>query len=264
MKIASYERPRSIEQAYGMVLKGGTAVGGGTWLKLMPKKDCRAIDLSLLGFNEIEQTDEGIEIGSMVTLRQLERNPLLQTYMTGIIPHAIQQIMGVPFRNIATIGGTVVGRYGFSDLITPLLAADAILVFHEHDKLSLASFLDSPYKGKDILIKIILPHSEGEGTFMTLKKTSNDFPILNVSVTCIEGNYRVVVGARPSVASLAFESMALLNNDQETTNKNEIAKMAGVLASAELKFGTNSRGSSAYREAVCKSLVERCVKGVMG
>lgn len=257
MKIERYERPISVDQAYSMILDGGTVIGGGTWLKLSPKKVSIAVDLTLLGLDSVRRTEDGIEIGAMVTLQQLMTEPLVQDYLSGMIPYAIRQIMGVPFRNIATVGGTVAGRYGFSDLITPLLSADAILHFHDRERISLESYLEGPADKKDLLLSIVLPENQGRGAFMTVKKTSNDFPILNAGVVFRDGVYRVAVGARPGTAGLAYEAMALLN--EYGMDKSQ---MAGVLAAAELKFGSNMRGSKEYREALCKTLVTRCVREV--
>lgn len=61
----------------------------------------------------------------MVTLRELETNKLLNELTYGAFSESVKHIVGVQFRNLATVGGSVFGRYGFSDIITLLVALNA-------------------------------------------------------------------------------------------------------------------------------------------
>ena len=71
-----------------------------------------AIDLSGLGLDTIEETEEGFSIGAMVTLRQLEQHPGLNRYTQNAVQKAVKDIVGVQFRNLATLGGSLWGRFG--------------------------------------------------------------------------------------------------------------------------------------------------------
>lgn len=257
MKIRNYVKPSSLEEAYEFVASGGSVIGGGAWLKLMPKTIENAVDISGLDLEGIRVVDGTLHIGGMTNLRTIEIDEALKAYMGGLICEAAGNIMGVPLRNIATIGGSVVSRFGFSDLITPLLAVNASLRFFHHGTLTLEAYLDQPFKDKDILIEVILPSQEGVGVYKTLKKTSTDFPMINAAVTKNKQGYRVCVGARPGVAHLATKTMALLNASQAPT----LSMVEGL--GQELAFGTNSSATAQYREAVAQVLVERCLMEVM-
>ncbi|MDF1616057.1 FAD binding domain-containing protein [Petrocella sp. FN5] len=261
MKIKAYTMPNDLEEAYQLLQEEDAGIiAGGAWLKLLPKTLAPAIDLSGLKLDTINETEENYTIGSMVTLRQIETHGSLQTYMSGVLQEAISHIMGVPIRNIATIGGTVAGRYGFSDLLTPLLALKANLVFYKKGQMTLESFLKEPPKEKDILLEVIIKKEYGKANYTTVKKTANDFPILNVSVMKIGSHFRVAVGARPSVATLATKTMTYLNESKTLTE--EVIEEAARIAVEEIKFGSNARGSKAYRAQLCKVLVERGIKEV--
>jgi len=261
LKINAYTVPTDLEEAYQLLQKEDAAIiAGGAWLKLLPKTLAHGIDLSGLKLDTINETEENYSIGSMVTLRQIETHSSLRTYMGGVLQEAISHIMGVPIRNIATIGGTVAGRYGFSDLLTPLLALRANLVFYKKGQITLESYLKEAPKEKDILLQVIIKKEYGTANYTTVKKTANDFPILNVSVMKIGTHFRVAVGARPSVATLATKTMAYLNESKILT-EDVIEKAAGI-AVEEIKFGSNARGSKAYRIQLCKVLVERGIKEV--
>ena len=67
-----------------------------------------------MGLNLIEDKGDEIHIGAMVSLRQLEINPILNEYTQNAIRESVKNIVGVQFRNLATVGGSLFGRYGFS------------------------------------------------------------------------------------------------------------------------------------------------------
>ena len=60
----------------------------------------------------------------MVSLRQLETDTGLNAYTQGAVKDAVKDIVGVQFRNLATVGGSIWGRFGFSDVLTVFLAMD--------------------------------------------------------------------------------------------------------------------------------------------
>lgn len=261
MKIRNYMKPSSLEEAYELVASGGTILGGGAWLKLMPKTIETAVDIGGLGLDVIKETEEHIVIGSMTTLRTIETSQVLGQYMGGVVCDAASHIMGVTVRNIATVGGSVANRFGFSDLLPTLLALDVTLRFQHHGTISLESFLATSLSEKDILVEIILKKDQGVGAYRSIKKTSTDFPVLNASVTRIGHHYRIAVGARPGAARLASQAMSVLN--EASSVKEEDIQAAAALVATELSYGSNSRGSKAYRAQVSKVLVERCIREVL-
>lgn len=87
-------------------------------------------DLSDLGLDTIEETEDFFEIGCMTTLRQLEQHGGLDRYTGGAVKEAVKNIVGVQFRNTATVGGSFYGRYGFSDVLTAFMAMDTYVVCH--------------------------------------------------------------------------------------------------------------------------------------
>ena len=90
-----------------------------------------AIDLCDLGLDTIEETDEEFSIGARVTLRELEQHVGLNTYTHDAVKNAVKDIVGVQFRNMATIGGSIWGRFGFSDVLTVFLAMDSYVELYK-------------------------------------------------------------------------------------------------------------------------------------
>ena len=95
------------------------------WLRLGKGSINTAIDLCDLGLNTIEETEEQFSIGAMATLRDIELHEGLNTYTGGAVANAVKDIVGVQFRNMATVGGSIWGRFGFSDVLTVFLALDS-------------------------------------------------------------------------------------------------------------------------------------------
>ena len=126
MTIREYKRAESLEEAWQLNQKRPNRVlGGMIWLKMENINVGTAIDLSGLGLDTIEETDEGFSIGAMVTLRQLELHPGLAAYTDGAVRESVRHIVGVQLRNLATVGGSIYSRFGFSDVLTMFLALNA-------------------------------------------------------------------------------------------------------------------------------------------
>ena len=102
-----YVRAQSLEEAYELCQKRSNVVlGGMLWLKMQNGSRGTAIDLCDLGLDQIEETPEEYRIGAMVSLRTLEMHDGLNTLTQGSMAEAVKHIVGVQFRNVATIGGS--------------------------------------------------------------------------------------------------------------------------------------------------------------
>ena len=132
LHIQNYERPQTLEEAYQLRQKKGSAVLGGTgWLRLGEHTLRTAIDLSGLGLRYIREEGEAFSIGTYTTLRDLETDERLNAAFDGAFREAVQAIVGIQFRNCATLGGSVYGRFGFSDVLTLLLSPVLYSIFNE-------------------------------------------------------------------------------------------------------------------------------------
>ena len=151
--------PSSLEEAYQALTaaRNNTVLGGCMWLRLGRRAIGTAIDLSALGLNRITDTGDTIEIGAMVSLRQLETSELLRQQYGTLFRDAVSGIVGTQFRNTATVGGSAYGRFGFSDVLTALLALPAQVRLYHRGTVSIEDFAAMPYE-KDILECITCPN----------------------------------------------------------------------------------------------------------
>ncbi len=258
MKVNEYYRASSLEDAYQKLQASpkNAIVAGGLWMKKMGQSYDSLIDLSKLGLDKISETKDEVIVGSMVSQRDFEDSKIVSFLFAGAPAFAVREVMGVNFRNLATIGGSIMGRYPFSDVITGLLPYDVTLEFYPAQKMSLEEYLN--YKGKlnAILVAIHIKKGEGKGFFKKVKTTALDFPIVNIAVAKVNKEYRVVVGARPMVAARSYKAMEYLNNGGK-----DFAK-AAELAVEELSFMDNKDASKEYRVDLAKVYVRRGLEEV--
>jgi len=253
-------QPEKLETAYQVLTnkRNNTILGGCAFLKMGSKRIGTAIDLSNLNLNYIKEQDGFIEIGAMTSLRELETNTLLREQFNGVLPKAVCSIIGVQFRNCVTVGASVYAKYGFSDLITALLALNTEVELYEGGRMPLNEFLKQP-KEKDILVRLWVKLESRQATYMNLRKSASDYSILNVAVSKLDNQWTIVVGARPRRAAIASKASAAISKGTQSAIEIEEAAKQAV---EELSFGTNMRGTAEYRKALCKVLVKRAIMEV--
>ena len=262
MKVNEYYRASSLKDAYSKLLENpkNTILGGGLWLKKTGQSHETLIDISNLGLNKIVEQKDEVVVGSMVTQREFENSPVVKALFNDAIAFSTREVMGVNFRNLATVGGSIMGRYPFSDVICGLLPYDVSLEFYPEQKMSLEDYLS--YKGKlnAILVAIHIKKGEGKGFYKKVKTTALDFPIVNIAVGKVNGEYRIAVGARPAGAMLAKKAMEYINSIKNPNKEN--FEEAANIAVNELAFLDNKDASKEYRVDLAKVYVRRGLEEV--
>lgn len=258
MKANELVKAKSLEEAYKLLKESprNKIVAGGLWLKKGSASVDKLIDLSLLGLDKIEDKGEYVSIGAMVSQRELEKSELVKEIGEGIINKAVGEIMGPAFRELATVGGSVYGKYGFSDLITALLAVKTTLVFYPKAELSLEEYLEKPGFYDGILTHINVKKCHPKTYFKKVKLTALDYPILNIAVHKCPKHTFVIVGSRPGVAAIAKEASKYLDEGGKDFEK------AAELAVNELKFGDSIATKSDYRKELARVYIRRGLEEV--
>ena len=258
LHIQEYRFPDSLEEAALLLEKSrrNVILGGCGWLKMGNKPIGTAIDLSRLGLDEVKETQESVSAGAMVTLRQLETMEVFRREWGGLLPRAVEGIVGVQFRGMATVGGTVYSRFGFSDVLTALMVLDCRVRLYRGGEVPLEEYAARP-RERDILVEVILRRDGRKTAWQTFRNTATDFPVLSVALSRGLSESRIAVGARPGRAALAREASRLLG---EGASPEAVADAAAE----ELAFGTNLRASGWFRQDLCRTLVARGVRQLEG
>lgn len=260
LTIKEFRKVQSLEEAYELnQKKTNRIIGGMLWMKMQTGNVNIAIDLSGLGLDTIEETDEEFSIGAMVTLRDLETNKSLNEYTNNAMREAMRHIVGVQFRNLATVGGSIFGRYGFSDVLTMFMALDSYVQLHHAGIVPMSEFAKMPYDN-DVLVRIIVKKVPLKCAYLSHRQTKTDFPTLAVAVSHHHDKWQAVLGATPHRAVIIADENNLLNSDFNTEN---IEKFAEYVKDT-VKTDTNIRGSALYRKHLAYVLVKRALLSIRG
>ena len=254
MTIREYKRAESLEEAWQLNQKRPNRVlGGMIWLKMENINVGTAIDLSGLGLDTIEETDEGFSIGAMVTLRQLELHPGLAAYTDGAVRESVRHIVGVQLRNLATVGGSIYSRFGFSDVLTMFLTLNASVELYKGGVVPLAEYAQRPYD-RDILVRVLVPKENARFVYQSVRNSQTDIPVLTCAAARMEtGDYRIVIGARP-LRAVRFELPA-----EPALAAEQLAAQFAENVKAQIVTGSNMRGSAEYRRHLAGVLTKRAV-----
>lgn len=266
-----YVRAQSLDEAYELYQKKPNFVlGGMLWLKMKNKTLGTAIDLCDLGLDQIDEDENEFRIGAYATLRQIETHEALNAYTHGAIAESVRHIVGVQFRNVATVGGSIWGRFGFSDVMTIFRALGAKVQLHKAGIMDLDEFAALPRTTRDVLVSVIVPKNAKGVVYLSQRNQSTDFPVLTCAVANRSGRYVAVIGASPymaepvwdedgildGIADAKTDSNAALTDNSE--NNAKIDKFAEYVAE-HIRFGSNIRAGAEYREIIYRVLTRRAV-----
>ncbi|MDY4690828.1 FAD binding domain-containing protein [Atopobiaceae bacterium SGI.236] len=256
LRFERYETPETPQAAYELLqeTRGATVIGGMMWLRLASRIAPMGIDLSRCGLDRIEHEGGEWRIGAMVTLERLSAHAGFAEATHGCFTQGVRDIVGAQFRNLATVGGSVYARMGFSDILTALLPLDCDVELVGAGRVGLAEFAA---KGapKDVLTHVVVRDHDYRARFESVRNSATDFSAVNACAALWDGRWRVAVGARPSRATLVGEGgVALPEHFSADELEALLASVAGV------KFGDDRRASAAYRARVAPVLVRRAIE----
>jgi putative selenate reductase FAD-binding subunit len=245
--IIEYLRPTSIDEALKLISRSSPIsipVGGGSSIRRKARKqDIAVVDLQALNLNSINISEEWIEIGAMATLNTIEAH--------SEIPDAIRDAILLEgtanTRNQVTLGGRLIAFSGRSALICSLIAADAMTIWDEDNKLvPLGEWLALPDWKPGKLLLAIKFSRKVPLAFEVVNRTKLDLPILCVSAARWKsGRVRVAVGGFGKCPQMVFDGL-----DAEGVEK---------AAENACTNATDFHGSSEYRRAMAIVLVKRCL-----
>ena len=233
LNIQNYKKVESIEEAYELnQKKANRIVGGMMWMRMGDNRINTAIDMSGLGLDKIEETDEEFKIGCMV---------------------------GVQFRNLATVGGSIYGRYGFSDVLTLLIGLDSYVELYKGGIVSLKEYAAQSYD-RDIIVSIIVKKKPVKMFYEAVRITETDLPVLTCAGVGFSGlgEYNICIGARPGRAVVVEDKEGILNGGVNDEAIESFARYVKENVSTE----SNMRGSAEYRSHLAEELTKRALRAV--
>ena len=258
--IKDYVRAGSLEEAWQLNQKKKNRIlGGMLWMRMGRGSVGTAIDLCDLGLDYIEENEEEFSIGAMATLRDLEVHEGLNSYFGNAVADAVKDIVGVQFRNMATVGGSIWGRFGFSDVLTVFLAMDSYVELYKGGIVPLEQFAVMK-PDNDILVRLIVKKSPCKVVYASVRNQRTDFPVIACAAAKTGEEYRAVLGARPARGIIIRDEKNLLKDGLTEHAVNEFAQYVGEATPT----GSNLRGSAEYRKHLVKVLVQRTMTKLGG
>lgn len=242
-QILQYRQVETLQEAYELLQqnRNNLILGGMMWLRMQERTIPVAIDLKKLNLDQIEEQEDCFIIGAMTSLRQLETHAGLQTWFGSIIKDSIQDIVGVQFRNGATLGGSLYSRFGFSDLLTAFSVLPCEVELYHGGRIDIKDFAKASYE-RDIVTHVIVHKKKQPSAFTCVRKSATDLPVLNMAASRHEDHWLIAVGSRPQKAMTYTWPLDM-----------PVLSIAKEME-AHVEVGDNMRGSAAYR----KKLVYAC------
>ena len=257
LRFERYVCPDTPQEAYDLLRsdKAAVVIGGMMWLRLADRTVPLGIDLSRCGLDRIEETEEGFRIGAMVTLGQLERHEGLADATGGILSEAVRDIVGTQFRNLATVGGSLWSRMGFSDVTCALLALDTEVELVGAGRVPIIPFVERG-AGRDVLTHVIVRRHAYRAAYSCVRAAATDFSSISAAAACWRGSWHVAVGSRPQKATLVTGGERIPLRERFSTTELD----AALDAVSNLAFGSDLRGSAEWRREGAPVLVRRAIE----
>lgn len=251
LRCRDYIFPKTLDEAYELNQKrNNKIIAGNGWLRLGNRQYGTIIDISGLGLSDITETDDEFVIGAMMTLRQLEKHEGIDAYTKGAVRESLRHIVGTQFRNCVTVGGSIWGRFGFSDVLSIFLSMDAYAELFKGGRIPLSEFAKMKYDN-DILVNLIVKKRKEKVVYSSFRNQSTDFPVLTCAMSLYGNNITVAIGARPARAAAITGEIP-----------KDIEKFAKDTARA-FNYGDNLRSSGEYREHIAEVLIKRNLERLM-
>lgn len=260
LNIQNYRKVESIEEAYELnQKKANRIVGGMMWMRMGDNRMNTAIDMSGLGLDKIEESDEEFKIGCMTTLRQLEVHESFNEYTDGCAKEALRHIVGVQFRNLATVGGSIYGRYGFSDVLTLLIGLDSYVELYKGGIVPLTEYADRDYD-RDIVVNIIVKKRLVNMFYEAVRITETDLPVLTCAGVKFKdtGVCNICIGARPGRAIVVKDTEGILAGGINEKSLEEFS----TFVKKNVPTAGNMRGSAEYRSHLAGVLAGRALQNI--
>ncbi|MCP4165399.1 MAG: xanthine dehydrogenase family protein subunit M [Chloroflexi bacterium] len=280
MKSFEYFEPSTLEEAvYLLERYNGRAsvLAGGTDLLVEMKEGLRTpayvinikhiAGMDYLSYDE----EEGLRIGSLVTIRAVETSQIVQKKYAGLA-QAASDLGSIQIRNRATVAGNICRASPSADTLPSLIADQAtIRVFGSRGErnILLEKFFAGPGQTvltqDEVLTEIIVPAPPprtGKVYFKHGRRKAMELASVGVAVTLtlesdICQDIRIVLGAVAPTPIRALKAEEVLRNN--SIDRLDIAAAAQA-AMVESRPISDVRSSADYRREMVRVLTSRAIR----
>ena len=248
MDIKNYFKPKdpaeffkvTKEKEHWKIIAGGTFVSRQKYTKIDT-----LIDIQNLNFKYTKENNDALNIGSMTTFTDFIETK--DSYANGLLAKSFSKCGPITVRNIATIGGNIMGGYYWNDTTPILLYLEAKLLFlkdlDDEIEVKIEDFLNDRAKYKKMLLKEIIlsgKYKNEKVFYNRFARTESDIPTSIFLGGKVEGNNKIVIGAstvRP-FSMVSKEDISFQHIEEEIKNTHIMDDL---------------RGSSDYKRKIIKA-----------
>jgi aerobic carbon-monoxide dehydrogenase medium subunit len=254
-------------------------IAGGTALMLMMKagvyRPAKLVSLRKIErkYSSVAAATDGLTIGAMTTLSDLERSADLQNHAP-LITRTLLTLSNVRVRNVATVGGAIAHGDPHMDLPPVLMALGAsITIASPHGERRLlvedlySGYYETVLAKNDLIASVQIPtQADKQAAYLKVTTGSvDDWPALGVAVV-IEGDANTAESVR-IVASAATEKAVRLKSAEEILSGNplddRLIRHAADAAVEQAEFVADVRGSIPYKKELMRVYVQRAVRAAL-
>jgi carbon-monoxide dehydrogenase medium subunit len=236
--------PRSLPEAFSLLQdEGARPMSGGTALMLMMKagvlRPARLVNLRRLGLTGIENSEKGLRIGAMTSLRELEKSLVVRTGWP-VITRTLRTLSNVRVRNVATVGGALAHGDPHMDLPPLLSALGATLTIAgaKGERTApveslYAGYLETTLQRGELITQVQVPALNGRAAayLKCTTRSADDWPALGMAV---------VLDARRREASIVVSAA--------TDRPTRLAAVERILKGAEMTERLLDQAAEAARQ----------------
>jgi len=276
-----YHAPASLSEALDYLSrysgKAKVLAGGTDLLVSMKKREVLPEHLiNLKGIQELKHIrydkKRGLEIGGLVTLREIERSTIVKEKYGALWDAA--NVMAAPqIRSLATIGGNLCSAVPSADTAPPLVALGATVTLagkNGERTLLVEDFFAGPEASVlnpvEILSRVFIPsppENSGGAYLKLMRRNAMDLALVGVAACLkLDGGKRVCQEARIALGAVAPTPMRALRAEEVLVNKEpdeQLAMEAGKIAAQEARPISDVRASKEYRTEMLRVLTKRAV-----
>lgn len=222
--------------------------------------------------NQIIWENDTLSIGAASSIRDLERNEIIQKEFN-ILAQAAHKLGGYQTRNLATVGGNLCNAAPSAELAPALLTLGGNLEIvgrHGKRRVLIEEFFLGPYRtvlqDDEILTEIRIPKGEARarGTYVKLgARNSMEMAIVSIAVLfALDLEKGIFQDFRLALGGVAPTPIRIKAAEEAAKNKipsRDLIREIGQIASAQAKPKADLRASAEYRREMVKALTGRAI-----
>jgi len=248
------EKPEELAAILKNEAKAAFHAGGTSILRTRPESVTALIDLGGLGWNAIRKDGGSVVIGAMATFNDVIKSKASKAASFRMLQAALSRAASNSVRNRITIGGSLADYAPWSDLIAPLIALGAEVVYLEDGKAekraSVADFIGNKLaKEKNCIREVAVPEKDVAFAVKRLARTTFEYGMFSLAVCgkfskgAFESAAIVVSGTKDRWARLDAAEKVLAGKPLTDALAREAADTVKVKFAPDVNFGAEYKAN---------------------